>query len=232
MDSSVYRGLRIATATLLTLAFLSGLALLGFGVVALFDSIRGLITENHIPAAFIVLGAIIAVVTGLGLLAVSASNRPVLLSFVVLFGILILAQVVLTVTAFSARRSVADLVDRSWTKAWKQSPRVIRDIQETFQCCGLKDTTDRAYPKSAPDACVRSPDFGYKDSCYDSVLHAVEKYQGGIIAAAVSVAVLQGLTFILAAILYSNMPTAEHREQGLLAEHESWLDGGSLLPKR
>ena len=112
--------------------------------------------------AFIVLGACVTLASSLGLLGVASNNRGVMLSFAILLGILILGQVILIVSAASARKTTADLVDRSWSNAWKRTPRVIRDVEETFQCCGLKDTKDRAYPKSSPDACEKSPDFGYK----------------------------------------------------------------------
>ena len=38
-------------------------------------------------------------------------------------------QIAVIMTAFSAKRSVNDLIDNSWTNSWKKTPRVIRDVQ-------------------------------------------------------------------------------------------------------
>lgn len=93
MDSKVFRGIKVATAGLVSVGLVSGLALLSFGIFSLFDSVNGLITEKYIPGGLIILGACISIVAALGLLGLAANNRAVILSFAILAGILLLAQV-------------------------------------------------------------------------------------------------------------------------------------------
>jgi hypothetical protein len=53
MDSRTLKGVKATNATVLVFSLLAGLGLSVFGIVALFDSINGLITENQIPTGLL-----------------------------------------------------------------------------------------------------------------------------------------------------------------------------------
>jgi len=72
---------------------------------------------------------------------------------------------------------VEDILNKAWQKAYDDRPSIIRDIEDEYSCCGFRKVTDRAVPKRSPDACVKSPWFGYDRPCLDNLSHAYRSHQ-------------------------------------------------------
>ncbi|CAG8706964.1 7910_t:CDS:2, partial [Cetraspora pellucida] len=107
---------------------------------------------------------------------------------------------------------VERILDTWWQAAYDDNPRIIRDIEDKYSCCGFRNVTDRAVPKKRPDACVKSSWFGYDRPCLDVLTQSYKHHQ--VIA------------LISAYILIMNLPTSEQRDREYRAEHERLIKIG------
>ncbi|CAG8517492.1 2600_t:CDS:2 [Diversispora eburnea] len=100
------------------LTTISGLILIGLGLYGLFSP-EMRFYSNAFPLATIILGILVFVISITGCLGAIAENRPTLITIEI-------------------------ILDKSWDKAYKEHPSIIRDIEDEYSCCGFRNTTDRA----------------------------------------------------------------------------------------
>ena len=83
---------------------------------------------------------------------------------------------------------VENAVDVAWDKAYRTRPRIIRDIENEYSCCGFRNITDRAVPPN----CAHNTYFGWDKPCHDNLRDSYKHHQYlwsilGILLAAIQV---------------------------------------------
>ncbi|KAL1922106.1 uncharacterized protein VTP21DRAFT_10748 [Calcarisporiella thermophila] len=210
------------------LTSLAGLALVILGLVIYLRSDIALYSKTT-PIALMILGAVVFVVSFMGCLGAMGELRSVLIIYFSLLLLLVLVQLFITILAFTPK--IDDAIDAAWQKAYDSDSKLLRDIENEYSCCGLRNVTDRAVPKRAPDACVTSPYFGYDQPCYRQLRKAYKRNGEAIAIGGLVLAVVQILSLMCAGMLISRIPTPEEREREYLAEHERLVrDGRGLKP--
>lgn len=142
------------------LIFVLGLALCIAGAVA--RSSESALQTLHVPGIAslptwgICLGVFLALVALVGALGSFLLNRPLLIIFACLTAVLIVVQVSVGVTAYVRQDKFPVVVNAAWNNA-ENSTRAY--LETTFECCGLENTTDRAYLPGCP---------GYASSSFSS----------------------------------------------------------------
>ncbi|CAG8741051.1 5305_t:CDS:2, partial [Racocetra persica] len=121
---------------------------------------------------------------------------------------------------------VERFLDTWWQTAYDDNPRVLRDIEDKYSCCGFRNVTDRAVPKRRPDACVKSSWFGYDKPCLDVLTLSYQNHQTALGVWGIILAIIQILALISAYILIVNLPTPEQRDREYRAEHERLIKVG------
>src|SRR6185312_6600422 len=97
---------------------------------------------------------------------------------------------------------VENAVDRAWDNAYRTRPKLIRDIENEYSCCGFRSTTDRAVPSN----CANNTYFGWDRPCYDSLRDSYTHHQYlWIILGIVLVVVQVNITLIMVASMLSRM---------------------------
>ncbi|CAG8650962.1 11135_t:CDS:2 [Funneliformis caledonium] len=213
------RGFMIFANTLTTIA---GLILIGLGLYGVFSSeVR--LYSSEIPIATIVLGFLVLLISITGCCGAFVENRPIL--YFIMLLILIIAQIIIAIVVLADRANVEDILNNAWQKAYDDHPSIIRDIEDEYSCCGFKNITDRAVPKSSPDACVNSPWFGYDRPCLENLSRAYRSHNTMLGVLGIILAIIQILALISAYILIAFLPNAREREYQYLSEHDRIVRG-------
>ncbi|CAG8559691.1 34097_t:CDS:2 [Gigaspora margarita] len=118
------------------------------------------------------------------------------------------------------------VLDTWWQVAYNDNPRIIRDIEDKYSCCGFSNVTDRAVPKKSPDACTKSSWFGYDKPCLQVLTSAYKHHQIAIGVWVIILAFIQILALIAAYVLLVNLPTPEQRDRDYRTEHERLIKMG------
>ncbi|RHZ88587.1 hypothetical protein Glove_22g107 [Diversispora epigaea] len=201
------------------LTTISGLILIGLGLYGLFSP-EMRFYSNAIPLATIILGILVFVISITGCLGAIAENRPTLITFFIILLILVIIQIIFIIITVIDAQNIEMILDKSWDKAYNEHPSIIRDIEDEYSCCGFRNTTDRAVPKRSPEACIKSPWYGYDQSCLSNLEVSYKKHQNTISFWFITLAVIQILSLIFSYILIMYLPTPEEREREYRAEHE------------
>ena len=164
------------------LIFVLGLALCIAGAVA--RSNEAVLQKLHVPgiaslpAWSIGLGAFLALVALVGALGSFLLNRVLLAVFACLTAVLIVAQVSVGVTAYVRQDKFPVVVSAAWDTA-ENSTRAY--LETTFDCCGLDNTTDRAYLPGCPGYNASSSSASADEAAVDETV-ASSLYNGGCMA--------------------------------------------------
>ncbi len=110
-----------------------------------------------------------------------------------------------------------------WMHHYERHPKIIREVQETYGCCGYKYPMDHAWPKTRPDACVKSPDFGYQDACYWYLNEDVSWQQFWLGLTGLLLSIFELLMLYPLFLLMTQWPSPYQRERQLMEEHERLL---------
>ncbi|KAJ3274457.1 hypothetical protein HK104_004088 [Borealophlyctis nickersoniae] len=87
-------------------------------------------------------------------------------------------------------------LEKSWEYNYHKHPAAIRNAEETYECCGLRNVTDRAYPKGALNACIINPDFMYTRSCLPILEDEFQSRQFMLGVGGLVLALVQGATLV------------------------------------
>ncbi|KAL7753231.1 hypothetical protein RI367_001006 [Sorochytrium milnesiophthora] len=205
------------------LTSLAGIVLIILGIYSLNDA-TSLLASRTIPIVMMVVGSLVFLISFLGCFGTVTESRSILTVFFSCLLALVLVQVVFAVLALANKGNYENYLEDQWQGAYDKHPRVIRDIQEEYACCGFRFTTDRAYPKSSSDACLKSSEFGYQISCYRELSRRYRSSQTTLGVGAIAIAAVQLLSLLFTFMLIRMLPTAEQQERDLLAEHRRLLN--------
>ncbi|KAI9178794.1 hypothetical protein H9P43_005456 [Blastocladiella emersonii ATCC 22665] len=203
-----------------TLTALTGLVLIVLGVYTLSDT-TSVLGQRSLSVLMLVVGSLVFLVSFLGTFGVVTESRTTLYAFLIGLIALVAVQIVLGVVALANQGAVDSLLDDAWQNAYDHHPRVIRDLQEERGCCGFRYTTDRAVPKTTPDACLKSVEFGYQVSCYRTLVGGYRRLQNVIGTSSIILAGIQLVAVFLTYLLIHNI-TPKH-DDGSAAERQRLL---------
>jgi len=220
------------------LTALAGLGLVILGFYGL-GSRNTVMTSPTAPVMMIILGCLVFVISFVGCYGAFTANKRAVAVFAWVLLILVGIQLLMVIMT-SAMQSKADsYLDTMWQSAYDEHPRIIRDIQDEFACCGFKHTEDRAIPKSSADACVRSPYFGYTTSCYRSLKRAYKSQEHVILGVGLALMGVQILSLLCAFALHRHLNDLyygrEPEREGLLGQYRERAGanlGGATVGER
>jgi hypothetical protein len=220
------------------LTALAGIGLLVLGIYAM-NSRQTIISSSSMPVLTLILGCLVFFISFLGCFGAVTMNKRMVASFAWVLTVLVVIQLVMAVVSIAMQSRADSLLDDMWQNAYDHHPRIIRDIQDEFACCGYKHTEDRAIPKSSPEACRKSPYFGYEAPCYSALKHAYKSQQTMLITTALILVSVQILSLVCAFSLQRFLEACpphgrDDERQGLLSQfgERTTAAGGASVGER
>jgi len=184
---------------------------------------QNLMASITAPVLMIILGCLVFVISFVGCYGAFTANKRAVAAFAGVLFILILIQLVMAITITAMQSKTDSYLDDMWQSAYDNHPRIIRDIQDQFACCGYKHTDDRAIPKSSLTACVKSPYFGYTTPCYRSLKHAYKSQEQTIVTIGLVLVSVQIMSLACAFALHRRLTGSCHghesEREGLLGQY-------------
>jgi len=204
-----------------------GAALIGVGVYGLLNPLGSAWVPTTLPILSIIIGAVVFLISLVGFFAAVAEFRTFVYIYFGVLLVLVIFQYLIGVLALTNRGNfINNTLDSRWTDLYEHKPRYIRDVEDHYGCCGLFNTTDRAYPKpyssnvTIPLSCVDDPNYGYHDPCIAPIKKDWEDRQTTFGIGILVLATIQFLglipTYYLATRLAGN---ASERDALLREEH-------------
>jgi len=213
-----FEAMRWSVFLISMLTSLTGIALVILGITTLTDTTTILVSRT-IPIILIIFGTLVFLSSFLGCFGTFSSSKGILTSFFICLTILIIGQIIVSTISLANKGSADSILDDQWQKAYDSRPRIIRNIQEEYSCCGLRFPTDRAIPKTSPDACLKSVEFGYRVSCYRPLARGFRQAANTVGIGGIVVSAIQLLGLLLTYILIHNLPNTNDTEAMLIDEH-------------
>ncbi|OZJ03607.1 hypothetical protein BZG36_03698 [Bifiguratus adelaidae] len=224
------KNMKVFVVIVNVMSALTGLALLGLGIYAFVERSK-LLYSNVIPGMLVTLGTLVFLWAIVGCIGAIFENKLALKIYFGCLLVLILFQAVIVTYTLANMNKIEDVLDTAWQNAYDHHPKLLRDIQNEYSCCGFRSPTDRALPKSAPDACLKSKNFGYEDSCLEQLSEAYKNHQTAISIAGIVIAVIQLGSLLATWALIQRLPLVERqREEEYLEEHQRLVDAGKGRP--
>ncbi|KAI0244879.1 hypothetical protein L0F63_000296 [Massospora cicadina] len=208
-----------AVVILMLINMITGLA---FIWLAIFDASAGnIVRYSFLLPMILSLAGLYAIIFSLhGLLAIVAESKKQLAANSIMTAIsLIINGVILAVLGYG-RFTVGHRVSSFWLDAYKRRVYLIRNIEEEFQCCGLRDTTDHAFPNHGNVTCLNSVYFGYTTPCYWLLKNSVENEMDVALGWVTAAVVIQLCAFVLTLKAYRAIAADEERAP-LLSRQET-----------
>jgi len=207
-DEAAIRSMKLFVIVLNILTALAGLALVVFGIYALYRSELVLYSKS-VPVTLIVSGSIVFLISFVGCFGAEMENRTTLMAYFGAFLLVVLAQVIVTIYAFSNTDKIDDTIDKAWQRAYDHRPKLIRTIEDEFSCCGYRNIYDRAVPNN----CTSSPSYGYDVSCYTQLMDAYRNNQTNIGVVGGLLGFLQIVALLSTLALIHHLPTDNQRDR-------------------
>lgn len=207
------------------LSAIAGIGLIGLGIYS-WTQINVTLASSATPITLIITGILVFIVSCFGLFGAISESRKILKIYFAILAILVVAQLAITITAFTSRHGVENTLNSAWQLAYEKHPRIIRDIEQEFSCCGFKNVTDRAIPKKQFDSCITNPYFGFETPCFEELKEAYIEKENFIGGVGTILALIQISSLIFTFILINHLPTDRELEEELLAEHRRLVNQG------
>jgi hypothetical protein len=203
------------------LTLLAGFFLVTFGLYELLSPDARLYS-NALPLGITIIGALVILVSIAGCCGALVESKPVLITYFGVLLILVIIQTIAILLALANTKHVENAVDTAWDKAYRTRPRIIRDIENEYSCCGFRSTTDRAVPSN----CANNTYYGWDRPCYDSLRDSYKhhQYMWGILG--IFLVAIQIMALICAYLLIRRIPNAWMRESDYRREHERLVNQG------
>ncbi|KAI9295845.1 hypothetical protein K502DRAFT_303227 [Neoconidiobolus thromboides FSU 785] len=179
-----------------------------------------------IPGGTLGAGIVLFFISFLGAFAAFMENKKLLHSYFAGLLALVLFQAGTFLYTFFTGLSANDILEAAWDKAYKESPRILKAVEQEFECCGFKTILDRAVPKSSPVTCSTSPLYGYKTSCYAVLMDNYREASVLITTISVIIIIIQATTLAVTWIMAEKTPTEAERRVALLDEHSRLVADG------
>ena len=197
-----------------SLSTVGGICLVTVGIVGFFTG--GITLVSHtLPIFTVLIGIVIFAVSIAGLAGSYMNNTKVILAYFAILSVLVLTQIALLILAFSGKAGLGSKLDQAWTKAYKDSPKLIKNIELNLECCGYNSVTDRAYPKDSEISCYTSPYFGYTRSCAYA-LNRIYTNSFTLMCIAISVVLITQLITLCCAYAIQRKDAEENAENSRL----------------
>ncbi|KAF9976743.1 hypothetical protein BGZ73_007968 [Actinomortierella ambigua] len=161
--------------------------LLSVGTFIYFAPAAVFVSSTLLPHVVLVLGATISLMSFLGYYGAINEKRWVLWIFLIVLLIAIALQITAGIVAFVYRNSGSEVLDNAWSRVYRSDPRVVKDLETFFQCCGFNHIADRAVPATC------ALDFHFYQGCRDSIQTA---FQDSLQAIGVIGAILGGIEMV------------------------------------
>jgi len=207
-DEAAIRSMKLFVIVLNILTALAGLALVVFGIYALYRSELVLYSKS-VPVTLIVSGSIVFLISFVGCFGAEMEHRKTLMTYFGALLVVVLAQVIVTIYAFSNTDKIDNTVDKAWQRAYDHRPKAIRTIEDEFSCCGYRNVYDRAVPNN----CSESPSYGYDVSCYTQLTEAYRHNQTTIGVVGGLLGFLQILALLSTLALIHHLPNQSQRDR-------------------
>jgi len=227
VEPTTLQSMRIFVIFVNVVTAIAGLCLLALGIYT-FTQSDLVLNSKAIPVTQIVAGMFMFAVSLLGCFGASSESRNMLIVYFVVLVLLILTQIVVVILTFTNTDKIDAALDNAWQNAYDHHPRVIRDIENEYFCCGFRNVTDRAIPKKHPDSCVNSPNFGYEDACYDQLVSGYKANRAWIVVVASGIILVQMLALVFTYNLLRRIPSEREREALYREEHERLVSAGRV----
>ncbi|KAJ1918862.1 hypothetical protein IWQ60_007397 [Tieghemiomyces parasiticus] len=207
---------RVETVRVLAIFFnvllcLSGLGMIGLAVYALAATHITFSGRTWIPVFMMVMGTLVFLISFLGCYGALLEKRYALMAYAGIVTFLVAIQLAVALYAVMHQLTVEIGLDAAWQNAYDRHPKLIRDIQDEYGCCGFKSPTDRAFPKSSPDACLKSELFGHHRSCFTMLQAGYQTEFRAIIVGEFILIAIQAASLLFTTMLYKQVGTPEHR---------------------
>ncbi|KND02314.1 uncharacterized protein SPPG_02789 [Spizellomyces punctatus DAOM BR117] len=217
----MFKTAKWATLAVSFLTSLLGAALIGLGVYGLLNPLGSALVPMTLPIVAIAVGTSVFILSILGCFGSAMEHRTIVWVYFGIMLALVILQFVVGIVALTNRGdTINELVDKRWDYLYHNKPRHIRDIEDQYECCGLKYLNDRAWPKYG-ETCTEK--FGYQRSCLGPVKREWDERQKQFGIGVCVLAALQLLGLIPTYYLASRLPSPEERERDLLEEHRRLL---------
>jgi hypothetical protein len=216
------RGFVVAANSLTVLA---GLVLILIGLYGwLAPNIR--LYSDGLPFATIAIGVFVFLISIIGCCGAVWEHKPTLLVYFTILMVLVIVQLIAAIVTLADTRNIDFLLDTAWQNAYDRHPKIIREIEDKYECCGFRTTTDRAVPKFPKDACTKSEWFGYETPCFDSLYESYRDHQRTVGIWGIVLALIQIFALLFAYILIKYLPSSDQRERQYLSDHDRLVQQG------
>ncbi|KAJ1650872.1 hypothetical protein IWQ61_008429 [Dispira simplex] len=220
--------MKVLSAFFSVLVSISGLSLIGLGIYALAATHVTFSGQIWVSIFMIVMGAAVFLVSFLGCYGTMFEKRGVLLAYAIPLLLLVLIQLMLALYAVVHQVTVQVGLDVAWQNAYDRHPKLLRDIQDEYGCCGFKTVQDRAIPKTSPNACVESPVFGYNRPCFEVLQRGYQTELRVLVISEFVLIICQALALLCVTIMYKQLT---RREEEVVAEERRPLLHSSDQPE-
>jgi hypothetical protein len=208
-----------------SLTVLAGIVLMFMGLYAMLaPSVR--LYSDGVPMATILVGVFVVFVSIIGCCGAVWEHKPTLLVYFTILLVLIVFQFIAAAVTLADTKNIDYILDSAWQNAYDHHPKVIREIEDEYACCGFRNITDRAVPKYPADACTKSDWFGYKTPCFDNLYDAYRRHQQTFGIWGIVLALIQIFALLFAYVLIKFLPSPDQRERQYLSEHERLVQQG------
>ncbi|KAJ1962070.1 hypothetical protein H4R35_007388 [Dimargaris xerosporica] len=197
----------------------SGLGLIGLGIYALAATHLTFSGRTWIPIFMMVMGVLVFALAFLGCFGAMLERRYMVMTYGAILLLLTVVELMLAIYALVYQVTVEVGLDAAWQNAYDRHPKLIREIQDEYGCCGFKKVTDRAIPKSSPNACVESSLFGYHRACFDILQRNYQTELRSLAFGELALVALQALALLSATLFYKQL-CKRHEDPASVTEDE------------
>ncbi|KAJ3044812.1 Tetraspanin-4 [Rhizophlyctis rosea] len=174
----------------------AGLATLGLGIHAFIWPLGEVLLPSALPTLVMILGTLVFVASFLGAFGAASEEKNVLKTYFAIGLALVIIQLVIAGVGLSGRGRIGPELEKSWDWNYKHRPAAIRNAEETHECCGFKNVTDRAYPKGVFNACLINADYGFTRECKPILVEEFRERQYALGVGGLVLAILQGASLV------------------------------------
>ncbi|CAG8585786.1 14619_t:CDS:10 [Acaulospora morrowiae] len=162
--------------------------------------------------ALITIGGFISLVSFLGCYGAAEEKIGFLRAYLTLLFLLMTSQIVVGSLAFAYRQDADHILDQSWSKAFREEPQLLRDVENYFQCCGFNSIDDRVVQPCR-----------YYNPCHEMLEDSLWYSLLAIGVVGVILGIMELLCLLLAVILLVHI-RRNHHCGGLDEERQALLD--------
>ena len=121
------------------------------------------------PGLVLVLGVFLGIFAIVGLYAAKVKSKGLIRVVFILVTLGIIGLVVVGTLTLARSIQAENIVWDAWKHSKNHDPEVVKQVEQTFHCCGLSDVKEDAIPAN----CTEDPAFGFKEPCKMKIQHRI-----------------------------------------------------------